>query len=369
MRKQPLRLLLLLLFTCLASWSLAQQVNPGQLGSVHSTPIVANGGLVVGSGANAHHIKSIRHQGSLPVSAHGFGNGNYANGAKTASCGPDTVLYPLAKTSAFEILTIGQGVGVGQWYPAPQSLTISGLSFYAWLDSATNQSVNAVVSIYNAGADSLPTGTALATTTVSVDSSFGNGSLAVLLKHATFTTPVTVTGNYVVTVNNPSGIDMGVLANDYTALPADGAGEFLSCIEVQTGWISSRNIALGGIPFDADFMLFPHVSYQLTASYAPSPAFGCVGVPITVLNQSSPIVESRFYNFNAFNGTTNDSYTWNYGDGSPEDNVFNANHTYATIGSFNLTLRDTIEGWTTTCADSITSSITVTSVANVVPPL
>ena len=361
MRKHTLLGLLVLLLTGFFSEGMAQQAGSGQRGPVNEMSLIQTSGNWNG-GASTLPTKKIQSRPMGPyLQSSGFGTptGSVFSAPKTTACGPDTVLYPLAKTSAFEILTFSQSVSLGQWYPAPQSVTISGVSFYAWLDSATNQSVNAIVEVYNAGADSLPTGAPLATATVSVDSAFGNGSLAVLLKHATFTTPVTVTGPYVVTLTNPSQINMGGLTNDYTVIPPDGGGEFLSCIEVQTGWISSRNIAFSGTPFDADIMLFPHCSYQLTASFAPNPGFGCTGIPATLLNQSSPILESRFYNIAAFNGTSTDSYTWNYGDGSPEENVFNGVHTYNMIGSYNVVLRDTLFGWTSDCADSLAGSIVV----------
>ncbi len=287
--------------------------------------------------------------------------GNTTAGAATATCGPDTVLYPLAKATGFPILTFSDTVAVGQWYDAPQSLTISGFSFFAWVDSATNQTVTLNCYIYQAGADSLPTGGALATTTVTIDSNFFNGNLNLLEKHATFPSAITVTGPYVVVVENLSPISIGTVSNDYTTIPRDGLGEELSSVFIGGAWVKGINLTLGGNVFDADFLLHPHVTYQLTAAFLPSPAFGCVNIPTTILNQSSPIAQSPFYNQTAFIGSPNLAFTWNYGDGSPRENVINGNHVYTSLGAYTVTLTDTIFGWNTQCVDSVSAAMTISS--------
>lgn len=279
--------------------------------------------------------------------------------AATTSCGPDTVYYPLAKTSTLRLLNFGGGLTFGQWYPSPQQLTVSGFSFYAFVDSATNQSVNLTCEIYNAGPDSLPMGAALATATIAVDSNFYNGSLAQLEKHVTFSSPVTLNGPYVVTVQNNSLINTAFVCSDYLGVPPDGGQEWLASFQINGTWTSSQNVTVASVPFDADMLIHPHVSYDLTADFQPNPAFGCAGIPATMLDNSSPIMGSRFYNISAFVGQPELSYTWNYGDGSPEENVVNANHTYATPGVYTVTLTDTLFGWTTNCVDVATGSINV----------
>ena len=86
-----------------------------------------------------------------------------------ALCGPDTALYPLAKATGLRVLTYSDSVAFGQYYDAPQPITVSGMSFYAWVDSATSQTVTLTARLYNAGLDSLPTGTPLARRMVSAN--------------------------------------------------------------------------------------------------------------------------------------------------------------------------------------------------------
>ena len=277
----------------------------------------------------------------------------------TTSCGPDTVYYPLAKTSTLRTLSFGGGTAFGQWYPAPQSITINGMSFYAFVDSATNASINLLCEVYSAGPDSLPTGPPLASATISIDSNFYNGSLAQLEKHVAFASPVTVTGPYVMVVQNSSTISAAIVVSDYLGLPPDGLQEWLANVQINGTWFNSRDVTIASIPFDADVLIHPHVTYDLTADFQPNPAFGCANIPATMLNNSSPILFSRFYSIAAFVGQPSLSCTWNFGDGSPLQNLVDANHTYALPGPYTVTLTDTLFGWTTNCVDVLAGSINV----------
>lgn len=291
----------------------------------------------------------------------GGGNGP----VPTATCGPDTLLYPLAKATGFTVIDIADSLSMGQWYDAPQNITVHGVSFFAWVDSATNQTVTLQVRLYNAAPDSTPTGAPLRTATIVIDSNFYNGNLGLLQKSVNFSSPATVSGPYVVTVeNNNSLIDVGFVANDINAVPRDGLGEWLSCVYIPGGpmWTGSRFVIFGGsIPYDVDNLIMPHVSYTLASSFTPNPATGCVGVPVSWTNTSSPVLLSRFYNFNAATGNTAGSYNWNYGDGSPIDNVINGLHTYAAPGAYNVTLVDSVIGWTVNCTETFTGTVNISS--------
>ena len=239
----------------------------------------------------------------------------------TASCGPDTLLYPFAKATNLVLLDIANGVGIGQWYSAPQPITVNGFTFYAFVDSSTSQTVTLTCQLFSAGLDSLPTGAALATTTVTIDSTQTPLTLGVLEKFATFPAPVTVNGPYVVTVSNNSAIDVAVVSNDYTV--GDGQQEWLASVFIPPAWEHSYNILLGASLLDADFMLLPHVTYSITSSFTPTNATACTGTPMSWTNTSSPVLFDRFYNIDAFNvfwaGNPDSSFSWNYGDGSPAE--------------------------------------------------
>ncbi|MBL0015732.1 MAG: hypothetical protein IPP17_04660 [Bacteroidetes bacterium] len=111
----------------------------------------------------------------------------------TASCGPDTLLYPFAKATNLVLLDIANGVGIGQWYSAPQPIMVNGFTFYAFVDSSTSQTVTLTCQLFSAGLDSLPTGAALATTTVTIDSTQTPLTLGVLenLQHFPLQLPLT----------------------------------------------------------------------------------------------------------------------------------------------------------------------------------
>lgn len=287
------------------------------------------------------------------------------NGAPllTASCGPDTLLYPVAKASNLVLLNIANGVGIGQWYSAPQPITVHGFTFYGFVDSSTSQTVNLICQLYAAGTDSLPTGAALATTTVTIDSSQTPLTLGVLEKFATFPAPVTVNGPYVVTITNASAINVALVSNDYTV--GDGLQEWLASVFIPPAWEHSYNILLGANVLDADFILLPHVSYSITSSFTPTNATGCTGTTMNWTNTSSPVLFDRFYNIDAFNvywaGNPDSSFSWNYGDGSPAEYIIDGSHTYGTAGSYTVTLSDTMFGWTTGCTDQGTGTVTISS--------
>ncbi len=271
--------------------------------------------------------------------------------AKTTACGIDTVMYPTAKATAYSALNINNLTSAsagGQYFDAPQPITISGVEFYAY--SITEPSINAVVEIYSAGPNYLPTGSPLASVTVAVDSNFGGGDLAVLRKVGVFSTPVTVIGAYVVVVRNNSGDFMGLVANSYSA--GDGALENLSSLFF-TSWFTGTDVTIGTDSFNADWIFHPLVSYDLTANFVQS--FTCLEDPSTsvaFVNLSSAINANRMYNQAAYLGVENFSYTWDFDNGGGPVNTFDSIVNFIGTGPYNVSLKDTIFGWTSQCADS-----------------
>ena len=271
--------------------------------------------------------------------------------AKTTACGVDTNGYALAKATGLEALNINNTTSAGavsQYFDAPQSLTISGVSFYAWKPDATaGVTMNVNVEIYAAALDSTPTGTPLATTIAVVDTVFGAGTLDVLRKHATFTTPLTVTTGYVVVVSNLTGTPMSMVFNSWNA--ADGGQEWLSSVLIGANWLRSYAVNVGGVPFDADCLFEPHVTYDLTSSFLVDDPCFATSLTLNFTNTSSPVINNRMYNVAEFQGIGNLSYTWDYGDASPTENLVDASHTYASAGAYSVSLTDTIFGWTSNC--------------------
>ncbi len=278
---------------------------------------------------------------------------------KTSSCNVDTIGYTSYKTSAFQALAMNNttsGNTFAQWYPAPQTLTISGFDFYAWQSLGTSAVVPITCRIYNASIiDSLPTGAALATVVVNVDSTFGTGLLSTLRKRAIFATPVTVTGPYVITVENQSGNTVSVISNNWTV--ANGRSEWLSSVKIGTNFIRSYAINVGGTIFNADFILQPYVTYSLTSDFTSSPLCNQGGNQMTFTNTSSAVNFSAFYNTRAYFNNVLFSFIWDYGDTSGTFYSLNGTRSYNHRVAYNVSLKDSIWGYATGCADTRSKSI------------
>lgn len=314
-------------------------------GVVRTMPSVpSNGGL------NANHLNVLQ------------GGGMGAGGGLqllTTSCGEDTVQYPLAKATSIVFFNgFNGGVAAGQWYPAPQPITVTGFAFYAFVDSITNQTVTLDCELYAANPDSTPGGGALASGTVTIDSAAT--TLGDVLTFVNFSSPVVVNSDYVITVSNASGIDVAIGFNDPGALPPDGLQEWLALINIPPlGWFHTNDPLIFPVPIDADALFMPFCTYDITAEFTPDTVNVCTGVTVDWINQSSPIFFSRFYNQAVFFGVDEQSFDWNYDDGSPIDNVIDASHSYVGAGSFSPTLVDSMFGWSVFCEDIFAGSVVV----------
>lgn len=267
----------------------------------------------------------------------------------TSSCS-DLVSYPIAKATGLQGININNATSahtVAQYFDAPQTLEISGFDFYAYkLDATGGISINLTAKIYLAGPDSLPTGSALATVLVTVDTTFGDGNLLTLLKTATFSSPVVVNQAYCLVVENLTSTGVAVVFNSWTA--GDGQSEWLSSAIVGNSWIRSYNLNIGGIALDADALFHPYVHYEVNASFTPSTTSFSSPTTVDFTNESSPIFENRMYNQAAFLGLSELSYTWDFSDGSPRVNGQNTMHLFDP-DCYQVILLDTLFGWQSTC--------------------
>lgn len=257
---------------------------------------------------------------------------------RLASCGPDTLGYSFLKAfyadTGFQVLGIGNPApAVGQLFPIPadQAVAIRGLSFYGFAGVTDTTRINVKCSVYAVSATGTPTGNPLGTVTVKVDSTFGNGAFSALFHTATFPTPVVVSNNYFVVLENLSDSTLGVVSTNW--LVDAGKNEQLGAIKFNNTWYKSTQLTIGGANLDCDFLIQPHVEYPLVADFDVSVACATLGTPVSLTNTSSKsLINSKFYNLEAFyaaydNVALDSIYFWDYGDNS-FGYTENGQHTY-----------------------------------------
>ena len=261
--------------------------------------------------------------------------------AKAITCSVDTVHYALNKSSGFRAITLGASSvsATAQYYRAPQPITVSGFEFYAYATGTPTITLNCA--IYLAAPDSSPTGAPLRTVNITIDSSTVSFYNSVM-----FTTPVTVTANYVLVVTNPSlTSNAAIICNDFVL--HDGFGEYFALGKIGTSWLKGDDIVVGTYIFDADWIIEPYVSYDnLDSIYAPVTTV-CSGSPLSFNAFASRIINDDMYNVNAFIGATStNTFGWTFGDTTlTRTNLSSVNHTYYTPGTYTLTLYDTLRRW------------------------
>jgi PKD repeat protein len=277
------------------------------------------------------------------------------------SCGIDTLYYPTFKTTTPESkILFSNGTYVSeasQWFPASASvpLQLKGFKWYGYSvdpSGLTNPSIAVQCAVYLAGTDSLPTGSALATTTITVDTVTANAERIVL-----FSNPVVISSHYVLVISNPSADYLFYAGNDEDA--ADGNGERLSGSYYEPGgfWRKNEDLWANG---DYDNLFIPIVGYSIEARFTGNSS-ACVGVSETFTNTSTGYFGNRFFNAAVAAGNPV-SYYWNYGDGATDAYQQHGNHSYAAVGSYSVVLRDTLYGWTMTCTSSKSLTVDVFSI-------
>jgi hypothetical protein len=274
-----------------------------------------------------------------------------------ATCGSDTVLYVSAKATANSGLSINNATSAHaycQYFDTPQAITVEGFQFVSRKANATGgTSINVTCELFLAGADSMPTGSALASAVVPVDTNFYGGNFVQLTKTATFGTAITMTQPYLIMVTNNSANAILMYSSSYLA--NDGDQEWLGSGKIGATWIRSYDLVIGTDPYDADMFMHPIVNYELTSGFDVTPNCGTPGT-VSVTSTSSPILSNKMYSSAVYYGAEADQYNWDWADGSPVENGINPSHAYATAGPFTIVAVDTLFGWTQTCTETSNKS-------------
>jgi len=284
----------------------------------------------------------------------------YSHKNKVQSCAIDTIYYADAKASSQAVkvafttgsTSTGFAIGYSQFFEGSSSVTVHGFKWYGKSydpTQTTNPNINVVCEMYTAGTDGLPTGAALASEIVSVDTNSNN------MEHdVVFTTPVVTSNNYVIVVQNNQADQLFVMSNDEMA--NDGAGESLSGVfyEPLGTWRKSDQVFGFG---DFDMLILPFVEYSITAGFT-TPASGCQNMVSSFTNTSSNHFTNTTLNVDAFNGSSI-QHNWTYGDGNTDNNLTTGSNSYAIAGTYNIALISTLTGWTMTCTDATANSFLV----------
>ena len=275
-------------------------------------------------------------------------------GGFSDTCGVDTLEYPLfGKATALQLWQIdGSGyVGFGQYYDAPQPVIVHGVKVYGHVmnNSSNSDTVTVTVNLFDANpADSMPNGTALATTTIDMVKAWNGNNIEDGAYVATFSQPVTVNSAYFVSMEYTGADTVITLSNSVNN--SDGAGENLGFYNYQNVWY--RNIDF--ISFDADWIQHPIVEYQFKADFILSPDSMCVSDTLCTINMSDSAYWNRMYN----QDDPNQNYLWDWGDGNTSQ-IIEACHIYASPGDYTISLTETLTGWQITCPNTQTKTMHV----------
>ena len=220
-------------------------------------------------------------------------------------CGVDTSYFPNQSTSIsggsyqYKSIAISNMNGVGQFYGAPAQITVSGFRFYGYFSYDTLTGVKSTTvkcKIYKAGPDSLPTGTALASVDVVLDTVGGNLTIDKMQHDVAFTSPIVCTFPYIITVETDSMFSTpNIVSNSWQN--GDGEGRNLASAQVSGVWYRCLDLNIAGISFDAHMQLYPFVTYSFGTDFTSN--IDCYSVVDTLRftnSFKSNILGSPFYN-------------------------------------------------------------------------
>jgi len=221
--------------------------------------------------------------------------------AKPTKCDGDTSMFPSYGSTAYNSITIKKGSSLGQFFDAPQVMTVSGFRFFGFSVTPTpakSVKINLICNLYKAGADSLPSGTPIASDTIMVDTVMGTSiPLSRITLNAYFGKPITVNGNYIITVESDSTTALAaVVCNSYTN--GDGKKRNLGVGSVSGKWYRCMSLNIGGTVFNSHMQMYPFVGYQLGTDFTTTQ--NCYPNLDTLYfqNQSKKTVTSSiFYNY------------------------------------------------------------------------
>ncbi len=294
-------------------------------------------------------------------SANGKSKLQHRSSTKPTQCDGDTSMFPSYGSTAYNSITIRKGSSLGQFFDAPQTMTVSGFRFYGFSVTPTpakSVKINLICNLYKAGADSLPSGTPIASDTIMVDTVMGSSiPLSRITLNADFGKAVTVTGGYIVCVESDSVNALAaVVCNSYTN--GDGKKRNLGVGSVSGKWYRCMSLNIGGTVFNSHMQMYPFVGYKLGIDYTTNQQCYPNLDTLYFQNQNKKtVVSSIFYNYYVYYNIERSSHRWNY-DNKMIQYAIDGKYKPTSRSNLNVTLISTVypySGWS--CSDTVSKII------------
>ena len=233
----------------------------------------------------------------------------------------------------------------GTYVPVPstQSVDVSGFTFYglSLRPDGASVSVNAV--LYAAGADSLPTGAALATVAVSLDTTTSN-FISPMLQEVTFPSTISVTGSFILSIENSSvqGDSIEVLRGFTGSGSADDFPVIYKAIDLAGG----NYTRLPGTNFGARLPHFyPYLSYSQSNDFTMSVSkLSGPNESVDFTYDAPSMTDQPVLSISGFVGDT--TSFWNFQDATPVMKGRDVSHTFVNpTNDYQVSLTDSILLW------------------------
>ncbi len=234
--------------------------------------------------------------------------------SKPTKCGADTSYFPSSGTTAYNSITIKKGSSLGQFFDAPSSMTVSGFRFFGFSvppTPARSLKINIICNLYKAGADSLPSGSPLASDTITVDTVMGSTiPLSRIVLNADFGKAVSVTTPYIIVVESDSTSALAAVVSNSWA-NGDGKKRNLCVGSVSGKWYRCLSLNIGGVLFNSHMQMYPFVGYKLGADFSFTQNCYANSDTLYFANQNKKNVSgSIFYNYYVYANVERFSHLW-----------------------------------------------------------
>ena len=225
--------------------------------------------------------------------------------------------------------------------PTGMNVDVSGFRLYGYSMRPDGASVTANAVIYAAGADSLPTGAALATIAIVLDTATGG----IAPTQAIFTAPVSLTGSFIISIENSTtiGDSISVLRGFTGSGTADGFPSVYKAIDLASG----NYTRLPGTSFGMRLPhYYPYVSYSASNDFTMSVAKLSGANESVDFTYSGPVVTDHpIWSFTGFIADTTSS--WMFGAGATPMAARSTSHVFVVpTQDYDITLTDSIQLWT-----------------------